>query len=264
MRSEAPWLGCWRMRQALHAATADRPTFQRPDALKQVRDALVLTEAGSDPGPDGRVAQAFRLLGARSTWPDMGRLREISALLGIPWHTGLDDLDALFEAIETSRRPAPIVAAALAANITLRAPQAARLAWWLADLALARRMRWQVGLPLLSTQLWRPLEHASTADRTMEVEFAVLRTLIVASRLAWDNARAISARAEILLTIAPKLRSKQSPAIIASLLRDDSISATRPEGGASRWAWSRTIDRMLTFDAVVELTGRDSFRIVGL
>lgn len=264
LRSEAPWLGCWRMRLALHAAIADRPAFQRPETLKQARDALVLSDAGSDPGPDGRVVQAFRLLGTRSTWPDTDRLRSICALLGIGWHDGLDELETLFDAIDSSRRPAPMVAAALAANISARVPHSGRLAWWLADLALARRMRWEAGLPLLSTQLWRATEQSGAADRALAVEFTVLRNLTVASRLAWDTGRAISVRAESLLTIAPKLRSKQSPVVIASLLSDDAISATRPEGGASRWAWSRTIDRMLAFDAVAELTGRDSFRIVGL
>src|SRR5438445_73688 len=52
----------------------------------------------------------------------------------------------------SSGTPAPFAAAAIAAEVHALRPDAELLAWWLADLVLAQRLRWPFPVPLLIGQ----------------------------------------------------------------------------------------------------------------
>jgi len=51
VRSEPIWVGCWRQRLALKSAVAGVRLQGRSDDEHALRDALLLTAAGDDPGP---------------------------------------------------------------------------------------------------------------------------------------------------------------------------------------------------------------------
>lgn len=65
VRSEPPWAGCWRERQALKCAAAAVRLSGRNEDEAALRDAVLLTAAGDDPGPAGRMVLAHKRLAAR-------------------------------------------------------------------------------------------------------------------------------------------------------------------------------------------------------
>ncbi|UPA26729.1 DUF1403 family protein (plasmid) [Shinella oryzae] len=76
-RSTPAWAGCWRSRQALKcAAVAVQPMARGEDAAA-LRDAVLPTAVGDDPGPAGKVFLATRRLSTRKPafssrrWPSL-------------------------------------------------------------------------------------------------------------------------------------------------------------------------------------------------
>nr|WP_312420013.1 DUF1403 family protein [Shinella sp.] len=64
--SSAPvWAGCWRARQALKCAAVAVRLMGRSEDEHALRDALLLTAAGDDPGPVGRIFLATKRLSTR-------------------------------------------------------------------------------------------------------------------------------------------------------------------------------------------------------
>ena len=65
VRSEPAWAGCWRARQALKCAAAAVQLMGRNEDEHALRDALLLTAPGDDPGPAGKVFLAYKRLATR-------------------------------------------------------------------------------------------------------------------------------------------------------------------------------------------------------
>ncbi len=172
------------------------------------------------------------------------------------------------EALRSGRAP-PFVCAELVRSICAARPDAEALAWGLADGVLAQLLGWSHSVPMLMA------ERSGVGFRKGEgrgrlrpeddgFDRAVCLALARGSDTALRRAGEIGRRAEQLLVVAPKLRTKGADIVIQQLLDDDAVSAARTDGDLSRWASRRLFERLDAFGAVRELTGRPSFKIYGL
>jgi len=269
VRATPVWAGAWRQRLALKSAAVAVALAGRTEDEAQLRDAWHWRAPGTDLGPAGNLLAAWKRLADRS--PEIGPddLRSIVALLGLRWSDDLAGLVACFDSLARSSRPAPLVAAALMAEVQRERPDAELLAWWLADLAIAARMRWPTAMPLLVTQARGPA-FRSVGDRGCirpggeGFERGMCVALALAAAQACRLAGEIAPRAARLVAAAPKLRARGAGEIIQLLLDDDAASGTLQTESLTRWGARRLFDRLTSLDAVRELSGRASFRLYGL
>jgi hypothetical protein len=265
VRAAPPWAGAWRRRLALNGAAAAVRRLGLKEDEAELRDAWHLRAAGADPGPAGRVYGAWRLLAAQPVGLDERGLETIAGALGTPWSAALAAISAGLTRVD---RPAPFAAAAIIADALSEAPNAELLAWWAADVAVARAMRWPIAVPLLMGQFHTDAFRANGRGRISPGGEAFERAMCLAlaksareaCRLAADMAR----RAERLIAAAPKLRAKGAGAAIQLLLDDDAVSGSLTTPMLSRFAARRLFDRLTALDAVRELSGRPAFRLYGL
>ena len=171
----------------------------------------------------------------------------------------------------------PVSAAAKAATAAFsavpdaRAAEAEILALSVFDTVLAIRLRWPRPVPLIATKLLDPTLRSPGASRRPTPNDpawpnAAAGAIAFAAASAVDLAAHLSRRSEILLAVAPKLRSKPAAKIVDLLLAEDCLSpaeAARQARMTDRAA-RRLFDRLVLLGAVRELTGRPAFRLYGL
>ncbi|MBP1861583.1 DUF1403 family protein [Rhizobium herbae] len=268
VRADLPWAGCWRQRLALRASHSAVQMIGRNEGAAGLRDVVLLTAPGNDPGPAGAMYLAFQKLAAKKRPISSKGLEELAALMGMR-REGLSEIADLFDGALQSGRAVPFVVADLVTNICAARPDAEILAWWLADRLLAEKLAWACGVPLTMG------ERHGAAFKTIggrgrvrpgEPAFprAVCLALVSATVEALRQANDIGRRAEKLLAVAPKVRTKGAGGIIEKLLNEDAVPASAPDSHLSRWAATRLFERLESFGAVRELSGRTSFRIFGL
>ncbi|AVC45557.1 DUF1403 family protein [Rhizobium leguminosarum] len=268
VRADPAWAGCWRQRLALRCAQAAVQLVGRNEGEVALRDAVLLTAPGDDPGPAGAMVLAFQRLAAKKRPIATKGLEELVALIGVR-REGLSDVADLFDAALQSPRTAPFVAADLVAKICAARPDAEILAWWLADRLLAEKLGWDCGVPLtMGERYGAAFKTIGGRGRVRPGEpgfaRAVCLALVSGTTEALRHANEIGRRAETLLVVAPKVRTKGAGVVIEKLLDEDAVPAAAPSSHLSRWAATRLFERLESFGAVRELSGRTSFRIYGL
>ncbi|MGX5844985.1 DUF1403 family protein [Mesorhizobium sp. ArgA1] len=270
-RAQASWAGAWRQRLALKCAAASMRLAGRAEDAAALRDAWHLRPAGADPGPAGAIFGAWRQLSLQPPVATPDRLARIADQLGLHWDgAGLAALCTEIEILAASQRPAPFAAAALASQVVAMGPDAELFAWWLADVLVAQSLRWPQPMPLLMAQVFGPAFRSADARgkriRPGEEGFerALCLALVAAAAEACRMAAELSRRAEKLLAVAPKLRAKGAGEVIFLLLNEDAVSGSLTTKNLSRFAARRLFERLQTFDAVRELSGRTTFRLFGL
>ncbi|UZF95510.1 DUF1403 family protein [Bosea sp. NBC_00550] len=268
VRAAPPWAGAWRQRLALQCAAAAASLVGRTEGEGALRDAWLL-RADGDPGPAGNLLAAWRRLAERDPQINTDALRSAVRLLGLAWSNDLAALPERLDNLTRSMRPAPLLAAAAAAEVQRIRPDAHLLGWWLADQVLARRMHWAVAVPLFVKHARGPA-FRSAGDRSRirpgedGFERAVCVALALAAAEACRLADEIAPRAARLTAVAPKLRAKGAGEVIQLLFDEDAVAGTLQTKSLTRWGSRRLFERLTNLDAVRELSGRATFRLYGL
>jgi hypothetical protein len=201
--------------------------------------------------------------------PGTAFVRELAELLSIRWDSDLSSIADLADAAIQSGRAAPLAIADLISAIMALRPDAEVLALTLADIVLARKLKWARPVPLLL-----PVRFGS-AFRTIggrgrvrpgEPAYpkAICLALVSSVEAALQFAADIDRRAARLMGAVPKVRTKGGDAVIQKLLNEDALPASAPGCNLSRWAATRLFERLESFEAVREVSGRSSFRMYGL
>ena len=270
VRQDFSWAGAWRQRLALQSAAAAVNMTGRREDESALRDAYFLRGVGDDPGPAGHILMAWRRLASRTTGYDEELVRPIvEQHLGLQWDDAVAEVVANAEDMVLSSRPAPMLAAEIAAAVYRARPDAELLGFWLADMLLAQKFRWPIPVPLLMGQV------ASSVFRSEENRKrirpgaegwgrALFLAYATAAVEACDLGIELAQRAAKLTTVAPKLRSKGSGDVIKLLLSDDAVPGSWSSPKLSARGARRLFDRLGELGAVRELSGRPTFRLYGL
>lgn len=269
IRTNPPWIGCWRDRLALKSAAVAAKMFGRNEEETTIRDALLLTAAGDDPGPAGKLFLATRMLTRRSGVVTTAFVKEIADLFGLRWDDGLASIPDLVDSANQSGRAAPFAVADLISAISVVRPDAEVAVLGLAEIVLAHKLQWPKPVPLLLPERYGPaFRTLGGRGRVRPGEPAYAKAICLALvdgvDAALRTAAEIDRRAARLLTVVPKLRTKGAETVIRKLLNEDGVPASAPGSSLSRWAAARLFERLESFEAVRELSGRSSFRIYGL
>jgi hypothetical protein len=157
VRSDPAWAGCWRSRQALKCAAAAVRLMGRTEDDHALRDAVLLTAAGDNPGPAGNVVLAYKRVSSRKPGFSPKHVSELAELLGLAWDEtfAVTGGTAADNAVHSGRSP-PFAAADLVTILCAARPDAEPLAWALADILIAEKLKWPVPVPLLMAERFGP------------------------------------------------------------------------------------------------------------
>lgn len=271
VRSEPIWAGVWRQRLALKAAAAATRLLGRKEEEDALRDAHLFRAAGDDPGPAGKLLLAWRRLADRSTRLDEATVRSVAEHLEVTWDDALAEVvaNANAEDFVASPRPAPLLAAELAAEAYRTRPDAELLAIWLADALLAKKLGWPIPVPLLMGQVNASSFKVGEPRRRIRPGGegwgrVVLLAYAQAAAEACDLGIDLAARAAHLIEVVPKLRAKGAGEVVRLLLQDDAVPSSRSGTRLTDRSARRLFERLGSLGAVRELSGRPTFRLYGL
>ena len=271
LRADPPAAGALRARLALKSAAASAKILRVNADEAALRD---LSFAVGDPlGPAANLLTIWRDCAGRPPSLDPARIGDAAARLDL----AVDPSGLAASLKACAGEGDPVSAAAKAATAAFsavpdaRAAEAEILALSVFDTVLAIRLRWPRPVPLIATKLLDPTLRSPGAGRRPSPGHpawpnAAAGAIAFAAASAVDLAAHLSRRSEILLAVAPKLRSKPAAKIVDLLLAEDCLSpaeAARQARMTDRAA-RRLFDRLVLLGAVRELTGRPAFRLYGL
>jgi hypothetical protein len=256
----------WRRRLALTNAAAVVRLQGRTEGEAALRDAWMLRRADDDPGPAGRMLGAWRALATRSALDPKRWATMILAPLGIEGSECMARI--LEEAADTDHgMESPVASAARVAALAVQGGRDGEvLALWLADAVLAARLKWPAPVPLLAAHLKRAdLRSAALAGHDGGNWLRLCASAYAkAAADAFDLHAELARRAERLIAVSPKLRSKEAANLVAAVLSEDALAAGSATGKLSERSGRRFFDRLIELGAIRELTGRPTFRLYGL
>jgi hypothetical protein len=270
VRQDSYWAGVWRQRLALQSAAAAVNLTGRREDESALRDTHFLRGASDDPGPSGHLLMAWRRLASRTTGCDAEMVRPVAEQhFGLHWDDALAEVVVNAADMVMSSRPAPVLAAEIAAAVYRARPDAELLAFWLADVLLAHKLRWPVPVPLLMGQASSPVFKSGENRKRIRPGGegwgrAVFLAYATAAAEACELGADLAQRAGRLMAVAPKLRAKGSGDVIKLLLSDDAVPGSWSNPKLSARGARRLFDRLGELGAVRELTGRPTFRLYGL
>lgn len=270
VRQDCSWAGVWRQRLAIKSAAAAVNLTGRREDESALRDTHYLRGTGDDPGPAGHLLMAWRRLASRSTARGEALVRPVAEQhLGLQWDEGLAEVIANAEDMAVSSRPAPVLAAEIAAAVYRARPDAELLAFWLADVLLAQKLRWPMPVPLLMGQVSSAVFKSGENRKRIRPGAdgwarAVFLAYATAAAEACELGADLAQRAARLVEVAPKLRAKGSGDVIMLLLSDDAVPGSWSSPKLSARGARRLFDRLGELGAVRELSGRPTFRLYGL
>ena len=152
VRSEPSWAGCWRERQALKSAVSAVRLTGRNEDEHALRDALLLTASGDDPGPAGKMVLAYKRLATRKPGFAAKQVADLADLMGLASNDQLASIPELADTALQSGRAVPFVVADLVTAILAIRPDAEPLAWAMADMMIATLLKWNRPVPLLMAE----------------------------------------------------------------------------------------------------------------
>ncbi|WP_203427541.1 DUF1403 family protein [Sinorhizobium sp. BG8] len=256
----------WRRRLALRNAAEMVRMQGRKESEADLRDAWVLRRPGDDPGPAGRVLEAWRRLATKASLDGESWQASVADSLAPGRGERLPDLlMSVTEVVGASQ--GPLAAAGQAAARVMQAmPEAEALAFWFADAALAIRMKWPAPVPLLVPYVKRSELRCAAASPEDGGSWMRVCSLAYARAAAdaFDLHAEITRRADMLIAVAPKLRAKEASTLVAALLSEDAHAAGSATDRTTDRSGRRFFDRLQSLGAVRELTGRTTFRLYGL
>lgn len=258
----------WRQRLALSCTAAVARQGGRTEDEAALRDAWYLRRDGDDPGPAGRILEAWRRLGERAALRSEDWAFHLAAALELRLDDGLRDVVSVAAKLAKGQGSAVAAAAEIAAVSQRFRPDSEALALWLADAVLAHRLKWPAPVPLLAGHVRRS-DFFRAAKRYGNDEAWLTICCVAyanAAAAAADLYAELARRAERLLAVAPKLRGKDADIMVAILIGEDAQAANwgRPGKTASDRSSRRLFERLVALGAVRELTGRPTFRLYGL
>jgi Protein of unknown function (DUF1403) len=236
VRTDAAWLGVLRMRLALRAGAAAGKLMRLNTDEADLRDAMLLTRAGDDPGPAGHLHRLWRQFSSR------------------PTRIAVDTIDALAAAVGSGDAGREVVA-------LMRA-----------DLDLAVALGWPVPIALAATVILDPALRRSedgNRSRAGDAGWPERRQAVYGQAAVHTHAEAIvlQRRSAVLAAAVDRLRTREAVHGIAMILADDAVAPWRMVGsrgmGSDRAA-RRFCETLAGQGALRLLTDRPTFRLYGL
>lgn len=256
----------WRQRLALSCAAALARQGGRTEDESVLRDHWYLRKPGDDPGPGGRILDAWRRLGERVASNADEWIWAVAPSLGHRLNSLPIEIVELAGRNSKREHAMPVLAAAeiIAASRRLL-PNEELLPLWLADAVLAHQLRWPAPVPLLAAHLSRGALRKAPLHLEGETVFmsALCTAYTTAAVSAIDLYNDLARRATRLLAVAPTLRSKDADDTVSVLMSEDAQPAEQGRSASDRSS-RRLFERLVAFGAVRELTGRPTFRLYGL
>ncbi|WP_350334303.1 DUF1403 family protein [Coralliovum pocilloporae] len=257
----------WRKRQALATAVQVLKRSRSRADEATLRDALLLTRPGDDPGPAGQVYTLCRSFAERRMLRPSAQ-EELLDRLPMPEKERQAIGAALMAALDDGADEGALAAAArVCATIFAASPHRPALALGLADATLARHLRWHAPVPLLGCALPSSALSGFLSEPPDHWLLLCAWAYARAAAEACDLGADLHRRASRARAAASKIRTRGAERAFGLILSEDAVQPASDfcrQTGLTDRAARRFCIRLEELGALRELTGRATFRLYGL